>query len=66
MKKNNFQHIEPKENLPETHKAGVIDSIELAKLFLDMADLFSSKRVRTETEILNSVEQRKKNKNENK
>ena len=61
MKKNNFQHIEPKENLPESHKSGVIDSIELAKLFLDMADLFSSKRVRTEAEILKSVEDRKKN-----
>jgi hypothetical protein len=66
MKENSFKQIEPREQLPASHKKGVIETIEVAKLVLDMVDLFTNKRVRSEAEILASAQKRIAHENANK
>jgi hypothetical protein len=63
MDDNIFEQLEPKAELPPEHKKTVMASIELAKLVLDFADLFSMQRIRTEAEILATLSDKKDEEN---
>ena len=59
---NSFKKIEPKDTLPPEHKQEVLNTLELAKLMLDIADVFTVKRAKTDIEITSRLLKRKNKK----
>ncbi|NNF01443.1 MAG: hypothetical protein HKN22_02045 [Bacteroidia bacterium] len=58
-KDNSFKKIEPTDSLPPEHKQEVLNTIELAKLMMNIADVFTVKRSKTDGEIANMLLKRK-------
>lgn len=54
-KHNAFKEIIPKESLTEDDKRSVLKTIQNAKLFMEVFDLFSVKHVQTQMEVLKTI-----------
>ena len=59
---NSFKNLAAGQNLPPEHKKKVLDTIDMAKFLLDMADLFTLKQAATNGKMLTTLLGDKKNK----
>ena len=57
MKKtnNSFKNLAAGQEIPPEHKKKVLDTIDMAKFLLDMADLFTLKQAATNSNILTTI-----------
>lgn len=62
MQQNSFHKIAHQKHLPPEHKKEVMNSVELAKLLINIADLFTTKQAQADVAILSNASNKTQNK----
>jgi len=52
---NPFKRIVPAEDLPESHKKQVLDTVDTAKFLLEIANLFTLQQAETNVNLLSTL-----------